>query len=89
MPSIRVFSNDNVVCIGKRSIVDATRPSSSRTVLYFGYKDPAIEGMGALNFSVFDNNRQIDPKNVEINGKYSIAYHRDDRYFVLDSIIKK
>lgn len=89
MPSIRILSKDNVVCMGKRSFSDKDNSSRDRTVLYFGFKDPTVEGMGALNFSVFDNNRQINPKDIEVNSSYSISYHRDDRYYTLDAISKK
>lgn len=88
MASVRVFNNENVVLMGKRKI-SGNESGRDRWCLYFGYKDQAVEGMGAFNFYVFDNNRSINPSELKVNSNYSISYHYDDKYLRLDRCVAK
>ena len=78
---------DKAQCIGIRKYENESDPSKNRRTVYFAYQNkPAVEGLAVLTFSVFDNNRSINIKDIAVSKFYSIVYHRDEKYFVIDDI---
>ena len=74
-------------CIGIRKYENESEPTKNRRTVYFAYQNkPAVEGLAVLTFSVFDNNRTANIKNVSVSKFYDIVYHRNQNYFVIDDI---
>lgn len=78
---------NNAQLVGRRKYVNEEDPSRSSTTLYFAYADPNTEGSATVNFTIFSNNRNVDPNNLVIKDRYNLFFYRNARgYMQLDSI---
>lgn len=78
---------NNAQLVGRRKFVNEEDPSRSSTTLYFAYTDPNTEGTATVNFTIFNNNRNVDPNSLVVKERYNLFFYRNQRgYMQLDSI---
>lgn len=78
---------NNAQLVGRRKYENEKDPSRNSTTLYFAYADDRTEGSATVNFTVFTNNRNINPDTLVVKGRYNLFFYRNARGFMqLDSI---